>query len=189
MPSLWPSRTGFHPSPGPSLSEYARLILRSWVEPMMDAWRRFRRLNANERGIVLEAAAALPAAWISMRIAGAGIRKAALARAGFSADATSNATSSGDLAEAQRIARLGSATARTLFLRATCLEQSLVLRWMLRRRGMSPVLCIGARKEANRFEAHAWVELNGIALEAGGAEHHHFVPFQNHGNSMETRTD
>lgn len=178
------------PQPRAVLVRDARLFLRSWVEPMMDTWRKFRRLNANERGIVLEAAAALPVAWIALRIAGAGIRKAALARAGFHASATAaGSNASSELAEAQRIARLQAATARNFFLRATCLEQSLVLRWMLRRRGMTPVLCIGARKEANQFEAHAWVELNGTALEAGEAPHPHFVPFRSRGESMETQTD
>ena len=59
---------------------------------------------------------------------------------------------------------------------------------MLRRRGMNPELRIGARKEAERFEAHAWVELDGAVLDCGGSEHLHFMPFEKIDISMETQT-
>jgi hypothetical protein len=35
---------------------------------------------------------------------------------------------------------------------------------LLRRRGIAGDLRIGVRKEAGRFEAHAWVELGGRVL-------------------------
>jgi hypothetical protein len=53
---------------------------------------------------------------------------------------------------------------------------------------MNADLRIGARKEANRFEAHAWVELNGTVLDGGETEHLHFVPFEQSKSSMETQT-
>jgi hypothetical protein len=59
---------------------------------------------------------------------------------------------------------------------------------MLRHRGMNADLRIGARKEANRFEAHAWVELGGTVLDGGETEHLHFVPFEQSESSMETQT-
>ncbi|HEY2646332.1 MAG TPA: lasso peptide biosynthesis B2 protein, partial [Candidatus Acidoferrales bacterium] len=48
-----------------------------------------------------------------------------------------------------------------------CLERSMTLWWMLRRDGIRGELHIGARKESGRFEAHAWVELNGQVLNDG----------------------
>ncbi|MGA8144871.1 MAG: lasso peptide biosynthesis B2 protein [Candidatus Acidiferrales bacterium] len=153
---------------------------------MIEAWHRYRRLTGTDRTVVLEAAAALPAISIAIRLGGFRVCKAALKDSRARSNADANAA--GTLEAAQRIARLEAATARNLFFRATCLEQSLVLRWLLRRRGMNADLRIGARKEADRFEAHAWVELNGAVLDGGDSEHLHFVPFKNIETSMETQT-
>jgi hypothetical protein len=46
--------------------------------------------------------------------------------------------------------------------RALCLEQSLALTWLLRRRGVPAELRIGV--QARPFYAHAWVEVDGRAL-------------------------
>jgi hypothetical protein len=66
--------------------------------------------------------------------------------------------------EAWRIAtRMANAVTRTLNALPTdsrCLVQSLVLLWMLRRRGISATLVIGARREPE-FSAHAWIEHGG----------------------------
>jgi len=42
-----------------------------------------------------------------------------------------------------------------------CLERSLALQWMLRRRGVNAQLEIGAHKVSEGISAHAWVEVNG----------------------------
>ena len=57
---------------------------------------------------------------------------------------------------------------------ATCLRQALLVHWLLRRRGFSPELKLGVRKQADAFDAHAWVELQGVALGQGELTH---VPF------------
>lgn len=46
----------------------------------------------------------------------------------------------------------------------TCLHRSLTLWWLLGRQGIASELRIGVRKEQGRFEAHAWVEREGVAL-------------------------
>jgi hypothetical protein len=154
---------------------------------MMKRWRRFRRLSGFERGIVLESAAGMLIAWLAARLLGgrmcrAAFEKGAAARNAKSAEADA-------LAVAQRIAHLQAVTAANLFFRTSCLEQSLVLCRMLRGRAMNADVRIGARKEANRFEAHAWVELDGTVIDGGGAEHLHFVPFSHSGSLMETQTN
>ena len=45
----------------------------------------------------------------------------------------------------------------------TCLPKSLALAWMLRGRGVPAAVRIGV-KTAGQFEAHAWVESGGVAL-------------------------
>jgi len=61
--------------------------------------------------------------------------------------------------------RLGRAVGRTLtpVPDARCLLRSLVLVDMLARRGIDVSFVLGVRKEGD-FEAHAWVEKDGVAL-------------------------
>lgn len=47
----------------------------------------------------------------------------------------------------------------------TCLRQSLVLWYLLRRRGISCQLRFGSSVQAGRFESHAWVECEGESLD------------------------
>jgi hypothetical protein len=48
-------------------------------------------------------------------------------------------------------------------LRVRCLEQSLTLYWLLRRRGVQVSLRLGVNPY--RFRAHAWIEYDGKAIE------------------------
>lgn len=70
------------------------------------------------------------------------------------------------------------AAARHGAYRATCLPQSLTLWWLLRRQGIKSDLRFGARKEAGRMEAHAWVELDGIPLNETLDVDQRFQPFE-----------
>ena len=60
---------------------------------------------------------------------------------------------------------------------ATCLAQSLLLWYLLEGQGISATLKIGVRKQSDKFEAHAWVEQNGIALNQLDQQHHHYAAF------------
>ena len=59
----------------------------------------------------------------------------------------------------------------------TCLEESLALWWLLGCRGISSELRIGVRKHDERFEAHAWVECEGMAVNEPLALHEHYAAF------------
>jgi len=61
--------------------------------------------------------------------------------------------------------------------RATCLEASLTLWYLLRLQGIPANLRIGVRKQANFIEAHAWVEHEDAALNQLVEAHRHFAPF------------
>ena len=69
-----------------------------------------------------------------------------------------------ELRAAQAAAWLTNIAGRRGAVTATCLRQSLLLYWLLRRRGLAPEIRLGVRKEDQKFDAHAWVELHGIAL-------------------------
>ena len=154
----------------------------------VDTWRQFWRLRGAERGIALEAAAGLAATWIGLRLLGFQQWSDILARGTKTGPQTLMTCGPSTMGTARAIARLEGSAARNLFFRTNCLEQSLVLAWLLRRRGVSVEIRIGARKEADRFEAHAWVEFDGKVLNEAGGEHIHFAPFKEHAGSMETQT-
>jgi Transglutaminase-like superfamily len=157
---------------------------------MMQRWRRFRRLSGFDRGIVLEAAAGLLISWLAVRLLGSRVCKSVFERPLAARNSWNSKSDEADvLRVTRRIAHLEAVTATNLFFRASCLELSLVLCRMLRRRGMNADLRIGARKEANRFEAHAWVELDGTVIDGGAAEHMHFVPFEQSESSMGTQAN
>jgi hypothetical protein len=59
----------------------------------------------------------------------------------------------------------------------TCLEESLALWWLLGRRRLATELRIGVRKQNDTFQAHAWVERDGIALNEPQALHEHYAAF------------
>jgi hypothetical protein len=80
------------------------------------------------------------------------------------------ATRSGSIShDAHTAARVSVDTAANLALaaafyprRALCLEQSLTLCWLLRRRSIAAALRIGVQPLP--FHAHAWVEVDGRAI-------------------------
>ena len=156
---------------------------------MMKRWQKFWRLSGYERGIVLEAAGGLLATWLGLRLAGFRRWKSVLAWLVPSVNTAARKQTASQRKSAELIARMEGAAARNVFFGTNCLEQSLVLWWLLRRRGISAELRIGARKEFERFEAHAWVELDSAVLNDRNAEHLHFIPFDGPISPLEARTE
>lgn len=73
--------------------------------------------------------------------------------------------------EARRLAWIVGVASRRVFRRANCLQRSLTLWWLLRRRGLKGELRIGVRRklmadpaEEGAVEFHAWVEHAGVVL-------------------------
>jgi hypothetical protein len=75
-------------------------------------------------------------------------------------------------------ARLVDAAARRGVYHATCLPRSLVLWWLLRRRGIDADLRIGVCKEGGEFQAHAWVEYGGVAFNEGAVVSERYASFE-----------
>ena len=77
------------------------------------------------------------------------------------------------------IARMVSVAARHGIYRANCLKQSLVLWWLLGRRGIPSEIKIGVNKEgAGPLNAHAWVECDGQALNDSEDGRQRFSAFE-----------
>jgi Transglutaminase-like superfamily len=80
--------------------------------------------------------------------------------------------------EAQATCRMVRAALHYSLTQFTCLEESLTLWYLLRKQGIPACLRIGVRKENEKFEAHAWVEHGGEALNQDEAIHRHYAAFE-----------
>ncbi|HMD38532.1 MAG TPA: lasso peptide biosynthesis B2 protein [Candidatus Acidoferrum sp.] len=141
-------------------------------------WERLRRFSALERparGLFLRAAALLPLISMSLRLRGFRKTQAFLQR--FLSPPKERPDSSVPAAAAESTARMVRAAVRHSGGHPTCLEESLALWWLLGRQGIACELRIGVRKEAEKFEAHAWVERAGTALNEPEALHEHYAAF------------
>ncbi len=58
----------------------------------------------------------------------------------------------------------------------TCLSRSLTLQWLLRWRRIEADLCIGVRRQGGIFEAHAWLERNGVVINDRPEVQREFTP-------------
>lgn len=141
-------------------------------------WERLRRFSALEppaRKLFLRAAALLPLLSLSLRFRGFLKTRAFLekrlspARPGQPALRNPG---SPDLT-----VRMVRTAVRHSAMHPTCLQESLALWWLLGRQGIASDLRVGVRKQAEKFEAHAWVERNGVALNEPEALHEHYAAF------------
>lgn len=75
-------------------------------------------------------------------------------------------------------ARMVRAAARHGIGSPSCLEESLVLLHLLSEQGIRAQLRIGVKRNIPKFEAHAWVECEGKALNESEALHDHYAAFE-----------
>jgi hypothetical protein len=82
----------------------------------------------------------------------------------------------GALATVQRLGWLVGVAGRNHLYPMGCLRRSLVLQWLLGRRGIITDLQIGVRKEVDELNAHAWLEYEGQPLGEPQAIAVHYAP-------------
>lgn len=145
---------------------------------MRERLRRFKTLEPRAGGLFLRAAALLPIVSLSLRLRGFRATQLHLQRylpdmppAAFGSLANNT---DGRVALTAQMVR---SAARWSIGKATCLEQSLALWWLLGRQGIASSMRIGTRKAAGKFEAHAWVECCGVALNEAEKPHLHYAVF------------
>ena len=120
----------------------------------------------------------LPAISLSLKMRGFRATQQALQK--FSVSREKEAPSGQRMPDGERVklaARMVNAAARHGLGRFSCLERSLALWWLLREEGIASSVRIGARKTDGKFEAHAWVEREGVALNEPQQEHRHYATF------------
>jgi hypothetical protein len=140
-------------------------------------WERLRRFSAQgrtARGLFLRAAALLPLISLSLRLRGFRKTQAFLQRF---LSSTNNEADSSLPGRVELTVRMVRAAVRHGIGHPTCLEESLALWWLLGRQGIVSELRIGVRKQDEKFEAHAWVESAGTALNEPESLHAHYAAF------------
>ena len=120
----------------------------------MKTWAVFRELTWTQRRTLVLALVLLP-------LFGVLLRRTSLARLLSRMDA-GGTPGSGAVASALAAARPVKLVA--VRLRATCLTRSLVLQWVLARRGIVTELKVGVRNEGDGLHAHAWLECGGVPV-------------------------
>ncbi len=141
-------------------------------------WERFRRFNVLDREarkLFFRAAALLPFVGLSLRIRGYKKTQAWLQKRLEKRDLTTLAAP-GELVD--KTCRMVRAAGNHGLTRCTCLEESLALWYLLGGQNISSRIRIGVRRQAGKFEAHAWVEYQGAALNQSEELHRHYAPFE-----------
>ncbi|HUI50302.1 MAG TPA: lasso peptide biosynthesis B2 protein [Terriglobales bacterium] len=141
---------------------------------MWEPLKRYKALDRESQRIFWRAAFLLPSIRISLRMRGYNATFAVLqSRASPIAN-----DSSPSLDRVRKISRSVRSAVHHAFLRFTCLEESLALWYVLRKQGIASQLRIGVRKSHGKFEAHAWVEYAGEAVNQPEAAHLHYAAFE-----------
>ncbi len=147
---------------------------------MWERLRRFSSLDPAARELFLRALLLLPLISFRLRFRGFGATQQTLQ--GFLGDSGKSGTKNStvlanDLQRAALTTRMVNAAARYAWKNATCLEKSLALWYLLARQGIASTVRIGARKLDDKFQAHAWVEREGVPLDDPGDSHRHYATF------------
>ena len=126
-------------------------------------WAQFSALSPAQRRALVVAWALLPLCWLGLRFMGLARLQAWLQRRPLAA----RPRTPGALADPADLRALGEAVniaARHTPFPATCLTRSLLLGWLLRRRGVASDLRIGVRLTQGVLDAHAWVECGCVPV-------------------------
>jgi len=142
------------------------------VKSLKTKLEKFAALPWPERRTLLAAVALLPLFWLGLKCFGLRRLQAWLQRPLPATDASLSAD------EITRIATLVNGAAGLAPIPATCLTRSLLLGWMLRRRGVASQLRIGVRMNKGKLDAHAWVECAGVPINDQPDVGRQFAAFQ-----------
>ena len=143
----------------------------------MDNWRKLQELSWSEGYLLAQALLMLPLTSVGLRWIGFRRWQSVLSAIAPIAERPASNRNSNPIRHAQIATRMVKIAARYGPCRATCLAESLTLRWLLRRQGIESNLRIGVRTEDGRLAAHAWVEHCGLVLNDAADVHQRFAPF------------
>ena len=144
---------------------------------MWNRVRRYRALPPEARWLFVRAAVLLPTVAASLKVRGFLATQQSLQKHVFPRRAGRFGGSASDQVVAWNV-RMVHAAARHLWPHSTCLGISLALWHLLRWQGIDSTIRVGTRKTSGEFEAHAWVECDGVAVNEPHGEHLHYAAFE-----------
>jgi Transglutaminase-like superfamily len=144
---------------------------------MWKTFQRYRALEPEARALFRDTVFLMPR--ISMSLHVRGFQKTQRALQQKLSSTTHKSPNGNEDAQyaVQTTCRMVRAGAQYGLIRPSCLVESLTLWYLLRRQSLPATLRIGVRKPAGKFEAHAWVECEGIALNQPAEPHQHYAAF------------
>ena len=128
---------------------------------MTNKWEKIKHLSLWELLLLSKALLMLPLTTLGLQLFGYKTVQTVLK---LSLPVNSISSDSEALPKAQKIAKMIRIAAAHGPFGATCLTQSMVLCRCLQRQGIGCDLRLGARVENGDFEAHAWVEVDGVPV-------------------------
>lgn len=138
----------------------------------MSSGRKFWRLPAQEKVLLLKALILLPPVRLGLWALGLGLVQNFMSRDGCPAGQTDAAATR---RKARRAAHLVAVAAR--FAGGTCLAKAIVLARILASEGIASQIRIGVRKGERGIEAHSWVEVDGMAMDEARDAAEQYAPF------------
>ena len=142
---------------------------------MWEAFQRFRILDSKAQRLFGRAVILL--SWVKLSLRWRGF-KATQALLRTKVPAGSSRANPNPADTVPRVARMVRAAAHHGLAHPNCLEESLVLWYLLLRTGIDAPLRIGVRRHQGNFEAHAWVEYEGTPLNQTEWTHPHYAAFE-----------
>lgn len=147
--------------------------------------RKFLALSWSDRWLLLHTMVALPLSACALRWFGLACCRAFCERT-LRATGVAEQTAS-TIDDARHVARLVRVAATHNLYVANCLQRSIVLWWLLRRRGVPSEMRFGCRAGDHGLEAHAWVECGGQVIGDRPDICERFVPFVSDLNESQFR--
>ncbi|XWK89282.1 MAG: lasso peptide biosynthesis B2 protein [Phormidium sp.] len=137
-------------------------------------WRKLKSLSWSELMLLIQALLLLPLVAFGIKCFGFRRLYGAIANLNRRKDKVQEREG---IKQARAVAKLIEIASRHGLYKPNCLQKSLLLWWLLRRRGIESELRIGVRKKSGLLEAHAWVEYQGCVLNDRSDVDQHFAPF------------
>ena len=147
----------------------------------MSNWEKFKNLSLWELWLLCKAFFLLPITAWGLRLMGFKAVRSALS---YGLPAAVYSTDARAMGRAQKIAKMVQLAVVYGRFSATCLPRSMVLWRFLQHHGIGCDLRMGARSENGNFEAHAWVEVDGVALNETADVGERFRPLEPKANGI-----
>lgn len=144
---------------------------------MWEQLQRYRALDREARKMFRRAVTLLPVVKASLRLYGFKKTKESLEER-QRRESPQAVGAEIDREQIGKTSRMVRSAAHYGIVQSSCLEESLTLWHLLRMQGYAAKLRIGVRKAAGKFEAHAWVEHEGLALNQTEEMHRHYAAFE-----------